>query len=167
MFEVSIPIWVRGRILEVERVNPHSFITLRDSQEDAKAPRWAVEGPSLVQLEQRGVGPDFLRAGEVVEFCAFAPKAEFTRGATAPSWRVVHGLVLVTPDGARQMWGSYGRLTECIRSKNDQRQSWIDFLNAKPGVQETWCRERKALQAAGASTTFEDELMRSLAKPCT
>lgn len=130
-FDVSAPLWIKGTVVRFERVNPHSLIFLDEMMPDGQVRRWAVDGPSTVQLERKGLDQEFLQAGEVIEICGFAlkdgvalqrplPKAD----GAAPSGpsltgQVINGTVLVTPDGKKRVWSDYGQLQKCV-SPEDQ-----------------------------------------------
>lgn len=170
MFDVT-PVWVDGAVVRFDRINPHTLITLEERDRNGQVQRWAVEGPAPVQLERRGVEPGFLKTGDVVRFCAFALKEEFvtprlSRGADGVPQRFVHGHVLVR-NGQTSMWGSYGKLGECIRTSDEPRQSWVDFLNADPRIGEIWCTQRRnSKQATPAMRAFVEEIHTLLRTPC-
>ena len=115
----------------------------------------------------------FLEAGDVVRFCAFPLKEEWaghppSTVADARSAEFVHGLILVMPDGQKSLWGSYGKLGECISAAGDgERQSWLDFLNSNPQIRHRLCGERSStFQATEASKAFVAEISGLLAEPC-
>jgi hypothetical protein len=173
MFEFTTPIWVEGTFVEFARINPHSVVTVEETTEDKQVRRWAVEGPDLFGLERRHIGPDFFKAGDVVRFCAFPLKPEFAArrvnagsdGFTPP---FVHGHVLMMPDGQASMWGSYGALSECIRSTgDDERATWLDTLNSNPRIREVWCEQRKrTMQQTQPWKSLVDEINGLMEKPC-
>lgn len=164
MFDLSTPIWVKAVFVHFERVNPHSRISLEETTEDGRTVQWTVEGPSLVQLDRAGVELG-LDAGDVVEICGFALKERSSsgqppldNGRLSPPF--VHGHVLVMPDGEKRLWGSYGRLGECIESKEEeQKESWANFLNT---VRDSWCRQR----ANSTGSTLLDEINSRMTDPC-
>ena len=82
--------------------------------------------------------------------------------------QLVAGHVLVMPDGRKHLWEPHGVLGECIRSTDNQRQSWLDFLNTNPSVREAWCTQRtySAVLSAASLTSFVDEINGLLADPC-
>jgi hypothetical protein len=95
---------------------------------DGQLRRWAVDGPSTVQLERKGLGQEFLAAGEVIEVCGFAlkdgvasqrtlPKVDGASAASSgPSLtgQVMNGTVLITADGKKRVWSDYGQLQKCV-----------------------------------------------------
>ena len=127
-FDTALPLWVKGTVVRFERVNPHSVIFLDQKLGDGRIHRWAVDGPALVQLNRRGIAPDFLEIGAVIEVCGFAtktgvpservrPPADDTGAdSSAPSMsgQLLQGEVLVMPDGRKWFWSDYGQLQKCI-----------------------------------------------------
>jgi len=131
-FDVSAPLWIKGAVVRFERVNPHSLIFLDETMPDGQVRRWAVYGPSTVQLERKGLDQEFLQAGEVIEVCGFALKDGVAAQQTLPkadgaapsgpslTGQVIQGTVLVTPDGKKRVWSDYGSgLQKCV-SPEDQ-----------------------------------------------
>ena len=43
---------VKGTIVQVNLINPHSFIYLEEKTPEGQIRRWAVEGPSVFQLHE-------------------------------------------------------------------------------------------------------------------
>jgi hypothetical protein len=173
MFVLTSPVWVHGTVVRFDRVNPHSIVTVEEKADDGQTYRWAVEGPDLRGLDRRGIGPDFLKTGDVVRFCAFPLRVARPPSAVADrSAQFVHGHILVMPDGQKSPWGSYGKLGECIRSDGDgERQSWLDFVNSDPRIGNTLCGERTAswpaIEASKAFVkAFVEEVNGLLAQPC-
>jgi hypothetical protein len=130
-FDVSTPLWIKGAVVRFERVNPHSLIFMDETMPDGQVRRWAVDGPSTVQLERKGLDQEFLKAGDVIEFCGFALKdgiagqRTFSKpvDATAPSGptltgQVMNGTVLITSDGKKRVWSDYGQLARCVSPEN-------------------------------------------------
>ena len=132
-FDVSAPLWIKGTVIQFERVNPHSLIFMDEKLSDGQVRRWAVDGPSVVQLERKGLDQAFLQAGEAIEVCGFAlkdgvasqrtfPKTDDSSAAPSePSLtgEVMQGTVLVMPDGKKRAWSDYGQLQKCV-SPEDQ-----------------------------------------------
>ena len=124
-FDVSRPLWMKGTVVRFERVNPHSLIFMDEKMPDGQVRRWAVDGPSVVQLERKGLDQDFLKAGDVIEVCGFALKDGVAAQRTLPeadgaapsgpslTGQVMQGTVLVTPDGKKRVWSDYGQLPKC------------------------------------------------------
>jgi hypothetical protein len=54
---------VKGTIVQVNLINPHSFIYLEEKTTEGQIRRWAVEGPSTIQLQRMGIAVDALKPG--------------------------------------------------------------------------------------------------------
>jgi hypothetical protein len=127
-FDTTTPVWVKGTVVRLERVNPHSIIVLDQPMEDGQIQRWAVDGPGPTMLARMGVDTDFLKAGDVIEVCGFLTKegASSQRALPQPAnvsldsptpnmtGRVMSGHLLVMPDGERRFWSDYGVLGKCL-----------------------------------------------------
>jgi len=126
-FDVSAPLWIKGTVVRFDRVNPHSLIFMDEKMANGQLRRWAVDGPSVVQLERKGLDQKFLEPGEVIEVCGFAlkeaaasqrvsPKADDPNAASSvPSLtgQVMNGTLVITPDGKKRVWSDYGQLPKC------------------------------------------------------
>lgn len=129
-FDTSAPIWVKGRVVAFERVNPHSVIfidEIDELSEDGQARRWAVDAPARAQLARRGL-EDVVEPGDVVEVCGFAanvgpaarrelpePVSLSLQSSTPdPSGQIMNGHLLVTPDGEKRVLSDYGQLHQCL-----------------------------------------------------
>jgi hypothetical protein len=168
MFDITTPIWVKGTFVRLDRMNPHVLMTLEEKKADGKVQQWRLEGPSLQGLDRMGIPSDFLKAGDLVEFCAFGLKSEYSNRAPATggsSPQFAHGHLLVMPDGKPRLWGSYGRLENCIRP-GDQTKTWVDLLNADPRARQIWCNTQLASMSRAISKELVDEINRRMANPC-
>jgi hypothetical protein len=169
MFE-AIPTWVKGTVVRFEAVNPHSIIMLEQRKEDGQVQQWTVEGPSLPRLGRMGAGEDFIKAGDIIEVCAFRLdegvfKEAFPERGGAPRW-FVHGQMLTMTDGRMQSWGSYGKLENCVRP-DDETQKWADFLNADGLGHASWCNGQASVRLPTiAPTGFVDEVNQLLTVRC-
>jgi hypothetical protein len=63
-FDTTRAVRVKGTIVTFHPINPHSFIFLDQQGTDGATRRWAVEGPSLFQLNRRGFSNDVLKTGD-------------------------------------------------------------------------------------------------------
>ena len=171
MFDISTPIWVEGVVVSHDAVNPHTILSLEESASDGTARRWLVEGPSLQKLARMGLGSDFIRPGDVLQVCGFPPKAEFSSQRASPDSagypaQAFHGHLLVMPGGRMSIWGSYGKLENCIRP-GDQPQMWIDFINTDPMARDAWCASRAFASAASPPPRgLINEINRRMTNPC-
>jgi hypothetical protein len=114
-YDTTQAVRVKGTIVEFHRINPHSFIYLQETRTDGPGRRWAVEGPSAVQLSRKGFPQDGLKPGDVVEICGYLSKeaimwqiANPEPGAVSLAGRLINGETMVMPDGHEQSWGDYG-----------------------------------------------------------
>ena len=114
--DTTTPVRVKGTIVQIHTINPHSFIYLEVTDAAGGAPqRWAVEGPAVFQLARRGVNWDVLKPGVVIEVCGYVPKertiwqiAGSDPKAVSLAGRLITAELLVMPDGREQSWGDYG-----------------------------------------------------------
>ena len=114
-YDTTKAVRVKGTIVEFHQINPHSIMFLDQKETDGPTRRWAVEGPSVLQLRRSGFTTDVLKAGEVVEVCGYATRdaviwqiASADTSKTSLSGRLINAETLVMPDGKQQSWGDYG-----------------------------------------------------------
>jgi hypothetical protein len=114
-YDTTKAVRVKGTIVEFHRINPHSIIFLDQQGADGQTHRWAIEGPSVLQLNRSGFAKDVLKPGDAVEVCGYVPKeaviwqiASADTNSSSPSGRLINAEVLVMPDGKQQSWGDYG-----------------------------------------------------------
>lgn len=187
----TTPIWISGTVTRFELKNPHAITTLEGRGENGQVLLWTVEGPSQTGLDRRGGSGEYLpKVGDTLEVCAYAyrPVEEIAADSRLPSWRLdasVHqrlessttegsaprlilGHMLVAPDGAIRVWEPFGRISECMRTSNAQRQSWLELLNANPEARKFWCEQRgtSAVQSNASLKEFVEEINSLLADPC-
>jgi hypothetical protein len=178
------PAWVKGTVVRFEGVDPHTITTLEEQSADGQVRRWAVEGPGQSQLDRMGIGTDVPRVGDVIGFCAFPyksaaelsrifPGVDFSVRRSSPdtdgsSPQFVWGHVMVTPDGEKRLWNPHGMISECIRSSDDPRQSWLDFLDSNPRVRQAWCQQRgyTHIQSTASLRGFVEEINSVIDNPC-
>ena len=114
-FDTAKAVRVKGTIVQIHYINPHSFIFVEEKRTDGETRRWAAEGPSIFQLNRTGFARDALKAGDVVEVCGYLPKeatmwqiASPDTGAISLAGRLINAELLVMPDGQERNWGDYG-----------------------------------------------------------
>ncbi|HEX5048028.1 MAG TPA: DUF6152 family protein [Gammaproteobacteria bacterium] len=156
MFDISVPVWLKGTVVRYEPINPHVLITLDAPGADGQVQQWTVEGPIVARLQRMNLAPSFLKPGDVIEVCGFAYKQQFSTNGRPPpaggTWpNVVHGHMLVMPDGQRRPWGPYGKIENCVRP-GDQAQTWLDFVDDNPMAREYWCRSRGYVQVPSVAS---------------
>jgi hypothetical protein len=128
-FDKTKPVRVKGTVVQFHQINPHSFIFLDQKEVDGSIRRWAVEGPSLLQLRRRGLAADFLKPGDVVEVCGYVPKEPIVwqlgsadPSAASPAGRLINAETLLMPDGKQESWGGYG-VNKCFAPEFKDQQS--------------------------------------------
>ena len=186
----TTPIWISGTVTRVELKNPHALTTLEGRSENGQALKWTVEGPSQTELDRRKGSDEYLpKVGDTLSVCAYPyrPVAEIASDprlvpylddsilrrleattTESASPRLILGHMLVTTGGAMRVWEPFGSIGECMRSSNDQRQSWLERLNANPEARKFWCdqRGRAAAQSNAPLKEFVEEINVLLAEPC-
>ena len=184
----TTPFWISGEVVRLEIKKPHTIITLEDRSENGELRLWAVEGPPQTARDRTGsIFADAPKVGDTIKVCAFPyrPAEEIARdgriwggqdtttlrssqATDGSSPQFVAGHVLVTPDGELRAWEPHGIIAECIRSSNDGRQPWVDFLNTSPRARELWCGQRRytAVESNPSLRQLVDELNALLDEPC-
>lgn len=181
----TTPIWISGEVTRVELRNPHTIITLEDRGEDGQVRLWAVEGPPQTQVDRRSINEEVPNVGDTIEVCAFPyrPAEEIARDpriwgdasarrSSPPidgsSAQFVAGHVIVMPAGEMKFWEPHGIISECMRSSDDQRQPWLDFLNTNPRARQPWCEQRRyaVVQSNTSLSEFVEEINSLLDEPC-
>jgi hypothetical protein len=114
-FDTTQAVRVKGTIVQFHQINPHSFIYLEEKLPEGQIRRWAVEGPSILQLKRTGFSLDVLKPGVAIEVCGYAPKentmwqvASADPGVVSLAGRLLNAELLVLPDRREQSWGDYG-----------------------------------------------------------
>ena len=186
----TTPIWISGTVTRFELKNPHAITTLEGRSENGQVFVWTVEGPPQTGLDRRSGSDEYLpKVGDTLEVCAYLYKpveeiasdprlvpylddsilqrlkATTTEGASP---RLILGHMLVTTGGAMRVWEPYGLISECMRSSNDPRQSWLELLNANPEARKFWCDQRGSavVQSNASLKEFIEEANALLDEPC-
>jgi hypothetical protein len=114
-YDTTKVVRVTGTVTQFHQINPHSIIFLEERSADGQTHRWAVEGPSVIQLKRTGFAKYIPKPGDVVEVCGYLPKetvmwqiASADTSTQSPAGRLINAEVLVMPDGKQQSWGDYG-----------------------------------------------------------
>jgi len=116
--DTSKAVRVKGTVVQVNLISPHSFFYLEEKTPEGQIRRWAVEGPAGAQLQRRGISTDFLKLGAVIEVCGYVPKESTIWQIANPSGvslagRLITAELLVLSDGREQGWGGYG-INKCF-----------------------------------------------------
>jgi len=73
-FDAQRPVKLRGTVVKVEFINPHSWIHMDVKEADGKVTRWMVEGGSPNALFRRGVTKDALPQGTEISVDGYQAK---------------------------------------------------------------------------------------------
>lgn len=114
-YDTTTAVRVKGVVVQFQQINPHSFLFIDGVGPDGQPRRWALEGPSVLQLTRRSYGVETLKPGATVEVCGYLPKETITwqianpdKGEASIAGRLLNAEVLLMPDGKQQSWGDYG-----------------------------------------------------------
>jgi len=73
-FDANKPVTIKGKVVKVEWVNPHTWIHIEVPSPDGKAERWAVEGAAPNALIRRGWTKNSLPYGVDITIEGFQAK---------------------------------------------------------------------------------------------
>ena len=114
-YDTTTAVRVKGTVVELQAINPHSILFVDETRADGTNRRWAIEGPSLRQFERIAFSKDGLKPGDVVEVCGYLPKepivwqiAHADPSGASTAGRLLNGEALTMPDGHERSWGDYG-----------------------------------------------------------
>lgn len=98
-FDSNKPIKLRGTVVKMEWINPHSWIHIDVKRPDGKVDRWMIEGGPPNALYRRGFTKDSLPVGSDILVEGFRAKDGSTRG---------NGRDITFSDGKKLFLGSSG-----------------------------------------------------------
>jgi hypothetical protein len=98
-FDSNKPIQLRGAVVRVEWINPHTWIHIDVKDADGKVARWMIEGGTPNTLLRRGLTRDTLPAGTEIVVDGYRAKNGSNRA---------NGRDLTFGDGRRLFMGSSG-----------------------------------------------------------
>jgi hypothetical protein len=81
-FDSSKPITLEGKVVQMEWVNPHSWLTIDVTKDDGTVERWRIEGGSPSVLLRLGWNRNSLPAGTKIKVVAFQAKDGALRGSS-------------------------------------------------------------------------------------
>ena len=99
-FDADAPIQLKGAIVKLEWVNPHSWIHIAAEQPDGTTEVWMVEGGTPNVLVRRGLRRECLPIGTVLVVDGFQTKDHTLKRA--------NGRDVTFPDGRKFFLGSSG-----------------------------------------------------------
>ena len=98
-FDASKPVQLKGTVVKVEWINPHSWIHIDVKTPDGKVQRWMIEGGNPTVLLRRGLNKDSLPAGTEIVVDGYRAKGSPTKA---------NGRDITFPDGRKLFMGSSG-----------------------------------------------------------
>ncbi len=81
-FDASKPLTLEGTVVQMEWVNPHSWLTIDVPKPDGTTERWRLEGGSPSVLLRLGWNRDSLPTGTKIKVTAFQAKDGSFRAST-------------------------------------------------------------------------------------
>ena len=98
-FDSNKPIQLKGAVVKVEWINPHTWIHIDVKQPDGSVQRWMIEGGTPNTLLRRGLTRESLPAGTEVVVDGYRAKNGSNRA---------NGRDVTFPDGKKLFLGSSG-----------------------------------------------------------
>ena len=98
-FDANKPVQLRGSVVKVEWINPHTWIHIDVKQPDGSLVRWMIEGGTPNTLLRNGLKRDSLPAGTEIVVDGYRAKDGTNRA---------NGRDVTFPDGRKLFVGSSG-----------------------------------------------------------
>jgi hypothetical protein len=98
-FDANQPVTLKGTVVKMDWVNPHTWIHLDVKNPDGTVTRWMIEGGTPNTLVRRGFTKKSLEAGTEITIQGYRAKNGAHRA---------NGPDLILPDGKRLFLGSSG-----------------------------------------------------------
>lgn len=98
-FDANQPVQLRGTVVRVEWINPHTWIHIDVKKSDGAVERWMIEGGTPNTLLRRGLTRDSLPQGTEIVVDGYRAKNGTNRA---------NGRDLTFPDGRKLFMGSSG-----------------------------------------------------------
>lgn len=98
-FDPNLPLLLKGPVVKVEWINPHTWIHVEVTDKDGKKEVWMVEGGTPNSLLRRGLKRDTLKPGQQVIVDGYQAKDRSHRA---------NGRDVTLPDGQKFFLGSSG-----------------------------------------------------------
>ncbi len=102
-FDSTKPVTLDGKVVQMEWVNPHSWLTIDVTKADGTVERWRIEGGSPSVLLRLGWNRNSLPAGTRIKVVAFQAKDGSLRGSSRS---------IEFPDGRKMDLGGSGTKEE-------------------------------------------------------
>ena len=98
-FDANQPVTLKGTVVKMDWVNPHTWIHLDVKNPDGTVTRWMIEGGTPNTLVRRGFTKKSLEAGTEITIQGYRAKNGANRA---------NGADMILPDGKRLFLGSSG-----------------------------------------------------------
>ena len=98
-FDANKPVTLKGTVVKVEWINPHTWIHIDVKEPDGSVQRWMIEGGTPNTLLRRGLTRESLPAGTEVIVDGYRAKNGTNRA---------NGRDVTFPDGKKLFMGSSG-----------------------------------------------------------
>ena len=98
-FDPNLPVLLKGPVVRIEWINPHTWIHVEVSKKDGAKEVWMVEGGTPNSLLRRGLKRDTLKIGQLVIVDGYQAKDRSNRA---------NGRDVTLPDGQKFFLGSSG-----------------------------------------------------------
>ena len=98
-FDSTKPVTLEGKVVQMEWVNPHSWLTIDVTKADGSVERWKIEGGSPSVLLRLGWNRNSLPPGTRIKVIAFQAKDGSLRGSSRD---------IEFPDGRKMDLGGSG-----------------------------------------------------------
>jgi hypothetical protein len=98
-FDANKPVQLRGTVVKVEWINPHTWIHIDVKEPDGSTTRWMIEGGTPNTLLRRGLKRDSLPIGTEIVVDGYRAKNGTNRA---------NGRDVTFPDGRKLFMGSSG-----------------------------------------------------------
>ena len=112
-FDPNLPVLLKGPVVRIEWINPHTWIHLEVTKKDGTKEVWMVEGGTPNSLLRRGLKRDTLKIGQLVIVDGYQSKDRSTRA---------NGRDVTLPDGQKFFLGSSGTGAPYDAPGKDQRK---------------------------------------------
>jgi hypothetical protein len=112
-FDPNLPVLLKGPIVRIEWINPHTWIHVEVTKKDGGKEVWMVEGGTPNSLLRRGLKRDSLKIGQVVIVDGYQSKDRTNRA---------NGRDITLPDGQKFFLGSSGTGAPYDAPGKDQRK---------------------------------------------
>jgi hypothetical protein len=98
-FDATQPVTLKGKIVRMEWINPHSWLHIDVTNPDGTTTPWMIEGATPNTLLRRGFTREAVKAGTEITIVGYRAKNGANRA---------NGRDLILPDGSRLFMSSPG-----------------------------------------------------------